>query len=113
MTSLTITVFNSTTTTETGNSYPFDRGQSVFKNFLLNHIPIQSKCGGKAICGYCRVKIVSGQKHCNKPLIEEYNKLGKEQIAQGWRLSCQVYCLKDIQVYIPSYEEVKTIINQD
>ncbi len=84
-----------------GQLYQIKKGQTLLNNLLLNNIHTQSKCGGKAICGYCRVKVLAGQKHCNKPLAEEKNILSKLQIEQGWRLACQVYCLRDISIYLP------------
>jgi len=96
-----------------GQFYPIERGQTVLKNLLLHGISTQSKCGGKAICGHCRVKVLSTQSHCNKPVAEEKIILGEHQIEQGWRLACQLYCLRDISVYLPSQDEIKQIIHPD
>ncbi len=101
MNSYCFTLFDENKTTE-GHSYPIERGQTLLKNMFLQNISTQSKCGGKAICGLCRVKILSGQNHCNQPLEEEKIILGETQIEQGWRLACQLYCLRDISIYLPS-----------
>lgn len=89
-----------------GQSYPLKRGYSLLNNLLLNNILSQSKCGGKAICGRCRIKITKGIKHCNKPLPEEQVILSDEQLKQGWRLACQTQCIKDIQFYLPTQREI-------
>lgn len=96
-----LTLFDEANTTK-GQSYPIERGQTLLKNMLLNNISTQSKCGGKAICGHCRVKVLSGQSHCNKPVAEEKIILNELQIEQGWRLACQLHCLRDINAYVPS-----------
>lgn len=90
-------------------SYPLNRGQSLLKNLLHNDILTHSKCGGKAVCGLCRVKVTSIQKFCNKPVSEEIIHLGELQIKQGWRLACQLYSLKDISLYIPSLDEINQL----
>lgn len=89
-------------------SYPLNRGYSLFNNLLLNNIASHSKCGGKAICGRCRIKLLSGREHCNKPNAEEQALLSEEQINQGWRLACQVQCVRDIRFYIPEINEIET-----
>ncbi|MCU7800049.1 MAG: 2Fe-2S iron-sulfur cluster binding domain-containing protein [gamma proteobacterium symbiont of Lucinoma myriamae] len=68
---------------------------------MLHSVDTASKCGGKAICGCCRVKILSGHKYCNKPVSEERVILNKQELKQGWRLSCQLYCLRDVTIFIP------------
>ena len=85
-----------------GQPYRLERGQTLLKNLLLNEITTNSKCGGKAICGHCQVQIISGRKYCNKPVAEEKAQLTGLQIKQGWRLACQLYCLKDVSLYLPS-----------
>lgn len=105
MSAYSFTVFDELTE-DKGQSYPLQRGQTLLKNMLLHKISTHSKCGGKAICGHCRVKIISAQSHCNKPVAEEKIHLSEEQIQQGWRLSCQLYCLKDITIYFPTQDEI-------
>jgi len=91
----------------TEQSYPLKRGYSVFNNLLLNNIATHSKCGGKAICGRCKIKITAGIEHCNKPLAEERVFLDNELINQGWRLACQTQCIRDIRLYIPTQREIE------
>ncbi|MCW8930224.1 MAG: 2Fe-2S iron-sulfur cluster-binding protein [Gammaproteobacteria bacterium] len=100
-------------TDSTGIPYPLERGQTLLKNLLLNNITPFSKCGGKAICGLCRVQVLSGKQYCNKPVIEETNILSNELIEEGWRLACQLYCLKDVQLYLPSKEEIEHMCSSE
>lgn len=91
------------------SAYPLERSQNLLKNLLINRITTFSKCGGKAICGGCRVKITAGHRYCNKPVAEEKVHMTEQQLEQGWRLACQVFCLRDINVYLPTIEEIKNL----
>jgi len=104
MTNYTFTIYSSVDaySTSSGNSYTLERAKSLLNNFMLHGIHTQAKCGGKAICSQCRVKILSEQNYCNKPVAEENIFFTAEQIKQGWRLACQLYSLRDISLYLPS-----------
>ncbi len=104
------TVFDSHEITQ-GKIFPLERGKTIFNNFALQHIQSYSKCGGKAVCGRCRVKILTGQEHCNKPVAEEKIILNPELLEQGWRLACQLYSLKDISIYTPTDEEISAVVH--
>lgn len=95
----------------TGNKYELQRGYSLLNNLLLNDIITPAKCGGKAICGRCRVRIINGNNYCTKPNPEEKARLNPEQLALGWRLACQTQCIKDIQIYLPDSSEVSSETN--
>lgn len=84
------------------NSYSLDRSKTLHNNFMQHNIKTHSQCGGKAICGGCRIKILSGQRYCNKAVDEEKIILTEQELEEGWRLACQLYCLKDISLFIPS-----------
>ncbi len=90
-----------------GQTFQLDRGKSLLNNMLLHNISTHSKCGGKAVCSRCRVKILSDQNYCNKPVKEEKIIFNQVQIEQGWRLACQVYCLRDVSIYLPSKLEIE------
>lgn len=85
--------------------YSLQRSQSILKNLQLYQYPSQAKCGGKAICSLCRVKVLAGARHCNKPVAEELNRLSTEQLNQGWRLACQLYCLQDLRLFVPPLKD--------
>jgi len=61
---------------------------------------IRSECGGKGICGKCRV-IVRDLKAVNKVTSTEKKHLSKSEIDLGYRLACQTTILKDLVVIIP------------
>jgi len=81
------------------------KGTSILEAALKAGIPINSPCGGKGICGKCRVKISP----LPSPSPSEVKILGKD-INEGWRLACQHYISQDSFIEIPSssrfYEQV-------
>lgn len=81
-------------------------GRSLLNNFLIEDAPIHTVCGGHANCGCCRVKVLEGSKGMNQPNQREILRLGEKLVSQGWRLSCQSYCLRDIVVHMPQTDEL-------
>ena len=79
---------------------------SLLNNFLINEAPIHTICGGHANCGCCRIKILEGKKGLSQPNQWEIRRLGKDLIAQGWRLSCQTHSLRDLVVHMPTSNEL-------
>ncbi len=75
-----------------------------------NKINISSACGGKASCGYCKVKVLSGGESL-LPTEEAF--MSREERLSNMRLACQVKIKKDIEIMIPDFlETVKTIIRR-
>lgn len=75
-----------------------------------NKINISSSCGGKASCGYCKVRVLSGG---GQILPTEEGFMSREEKLAGMRLACQVKVKNDLEIYIPDYIEiVKTIVNK-
>lgn len=84
-------------------------GERVFKalggDYLLNYfnqykIFIPSACGGKATCGFCKIKVLSGGGNI-LPTEEVY--ITKQEREEGIRLACQVKIKQDVEIYIPEY----------
>ncbi len=73
-------------------------GDSLLSSLSEEKIFIPSACGGKATCGYCKVKILEGEKPV-LPTEEPY--LTGEEKKDGIRLSCQIKVKNDLSVYIP------------
>ena len=83
-------------------------GDYLMGYLTANGVPVSSSCGGKAICGYCKVKVLNG----GGPLLPtEEPFMSREARLAGMRLSCQVKVKNDIEVYIPDYlETVRDIV---
>jgi len=71
---------------------------SLLNNYLMQNIPIQTLCGGKAGCGRCRFRVVAGASGLSPLRPAEIARLGETLIAAGWRLSCQSHALRDVTI---------------
>ena len=64
-------------------------------------INIDTPCGGKGICGKCKVLINKGKGITTTTPIEE-ELLSEEEIKKGFRLACQAELFKDSIIEVPS-----------
>jgi len=67
-------------------------------------VTIQSECGGKGICGKCKVKVLDK----NFPVsASDRNFFNTDEIEKGWRLACKSLVKRNLKVEIPSYGSLK------
>lgn len=78
---------------------------SLLNNYLMQNIPIQTLCGGKAACGRCRFRVLEGAAHLSPVRPAEIARLGETLIGAGWRLSCQTHALRDVTIELPEMDE--------
>lgn len=78
---------------------------SLLNNYLMQNIPVQTLCGGKAGCGRCRFRVLEGAAHLSPVRPAEIARLGEALIAAGWRLSCQSHALRDVTIELPNLNE--------
>ena len=78
----------------------FSKGMSVLDALGVDDTQIQSDCGGKGVCGLCRVVLVSGD--ARPPTPREHARLSAEQLRQGTRLACQLYPEGDVKIMVPA-----------
>ena len=78
---------------------------SLLNNYLMQNIPIQTLCGGKAACGRCRFRVLEGAAHLSPVRPAETARLGDALIGAGWRLSCQSHALRDVTIELPNLNE--------
>lgn len=81
-------------------------GQSLLSSLLHEGQPIHTRCGGRARCGCCRVRVLAGARGTSPPRPQEVARLGEAAMADGWRLACQTYILRDLTIFLPSAEEL-------
>jgi Na+-transporting NADH:ubiquinone oxidoreductase subunit F len=72
-------------------------GQSLLAALASEGVPIPSPCGGKATCKQCRLQIVEG---ASDPLETDCSTFTKQQLKEGWRLSCQLKVKNDLHVHV-------------
>jgi Na+-transporting NADH:ubiquinone oxidoreductase subunit F len=73
-------------------------GRPLLFSLMANRVLIPSACGGRASCGQCRVRVLSGVEGHVK---EERAILSAEERARGVHLSCQVRVEGEVRVAIP------------
>jgi len=70
-------------------------------------IIIRSECGGRGVCGKCKV-IVKNADAISEISGIERKLLSQREIEEGYRLSCQTRIFKDVVVMIPLESRVET-----
>ena len=70
-------------------------------------VPIQSACGGKGICGKCRVVVEKSARPLPPPSRREKEALGRTLIRQGYRLACETVLTHDATIRIPRESRVR------
>jgi len=75
-------------------------GTFIFDAAKEAGISIRSECGGKGLCGKCRVIVKSPEALSNLTKAEKKH-LSKREIESGYRLACQARVLKDVNIIIP------------
>jgi uncharacterized 2Fe-2S/4Fe-4S cluster protein (DUF4445 family) len=86
-----------------GRTIPAGAGESIYEALRHNGIYLVASCGGKGVCGKCRVKIIEGRSR-----IEETGRLKKKDRAENIVLACQTFPEEDILIEIP--EDAKLVI---
>jgi Na+-transporting NADH:ubiquinone oxidoreductase subunit F len=76
-------------------------GTTLLKALESHDIFIPSACGGRAICGLCKVTILEG---ATAPILQrERFHLMDAEIEQNVRLSCQIGIANDLKIRIPEF----------
>ena len=73
-----------------GKSANFQNPVNLMQALLDMGLPVASSCGGVAVCGKCRIRIVSGGENLNPPNEDEKFLIEKERLEKDERISCQV-----------------------
>ena len=74
-------------------------GVSILQALKQNNIFLSSACGGRGICGLCRLKVLEG---APAQLTQaETVHLNPEEVRAGFRLACQIKLEQDAQISIP------------
>lgn len=78
-------------------------GESIYTVLKKNGIYLVASCGGKGVCGKCRVKVIEG-----KSRIESTSKLRKKDREENIVLACQAFPEENILIEIP--EDARLVI---
>lgn len=74
-------------------------GQNILDIAREAGVGIASLCGGRRVCGACRVQVLEGNVSPPTPL--ERETFSTEELTSGYRLACHTRPLGDIKVHIP------------
>jgi len=86
-----------------GKSITAEPGKSVYQTLRDNGVYLVASCGGKGVCGKCRVKVLEGTYKS-----ESAAKLKKKDIGDKIVLACTTFPEEDILIEIP--EDSKLVI---
>jgi len=86
-------------------NFEIEKKQTLLKSFRDYSIDFEAPCGGKGICGKCKIQILQGND--KKFHVEEINYFSKEELELGWRLSCLYEPENDILVNWENTESQK------
>lgn len=67
-------------------------------------LAIRSDCGGKGVCGKCR--IIAADKSSLTPITEAEKDLSPSELRSGYRLACESFVADDATIYIPEESRV-------
>ena len=73
---------------------------SILNLLQRNGVSIQTLCGGRAQCGRCLIRILSGAERMNKKNQREIIRLKSMNAGEDMRLACQSYTRGDIEIEI-------------
>lgn len=75
-----------------------DSSKNLLENLSANDIVLPSACGGRGLCGMCKLQVMSGGGTITD---KEEKKLSTEQLENNWRLACQTTFDSDIAITLP------------
>ncbi len=92
---------------------PAATGQTLLEAFIEAGIFLRTDCGGKGLCGKCRVTITGdSQNRVEKPDESEKKCLGQTDLATGYRLACRVRVKADLAMDIPDASRLNAEVAQ-
>ncbi|OYT51306.1 hypothetical protein B6U66_04180 [Candidatus Bathyarchaeota archaeon ex4484_135] len=71
------------------------KGDSLFSVLMSMGHMFPSNCGGKGLCGRCRVRVLKGEDLLSPPSELERKILAERELKAGWRLACQAEALSN------------------
>ena len=69
----------------------------------IKDLHIDASCGGKGTCGKCKVKVLKGE--LPKPSVSESKYLSSQELKDGYRLSCMVPVIGNVDVLVNGINE--------
>jgi uncharacterized 2Fe-2S/4Fe-4S cluster protein (DUF4445 family) len=83
-----------------GARVPAEVGARLYQALIAAGAAVDAPCGGRGICGLCRVRAFGGLEPPGEP---ETTTLGPSMLAAGWRLACVARIAGDVEVLVADY----------
>ena len=84
----------------TGRTAHTNAALSILNALMRQAVPIMHQCGGKAVCGTCRIRIISGAEYLSPKNEREITRLAAMNAGPDIRLACQTYARGDIEIVV-------------
>lgn len=86
----------------------FKRGITVLEAAKRLGVDLESICGGKGICGKCKISVTSSEEPLPKATPAEERLLSKEELDRGVRLACLLKPKGSLVVEVPLWSRRRT-----
>jgi ferredoxin len=85
-----------------GSGEAFQAGllTSLLNVLLSNRFPIDTVCGGRAVCGRCLIRVLSGAEYLSPRRDAENRKLAALEAGEDMRLACQSYTRGEVEIEV-------------
>lgn len=82
--------------------------KSIMQALLLANAEISALCGGKGICGKCKIKFFKGK---TEPSDKDRKTFSEKELEDGYRLACTAYPRETavIQLYMQKEQKIKVV----
>lgn len=84
----------------------FESGESLLLLCQKAGIPVAANCGGKGICGKCKVRFLKG---APLPTAQERRFFQPDELRQGYRLACLSRLYTDCEIEVPKQRKVDAV----
>lgn len=84
----------------------FESGESLLLLCQKAGIPVAANCGGKGICGKCKVRFLKG---APLPTAQERRFFSPDGLRQGYRLACLSRLYTDCEIEVPKLRKVDAV----
>ena len=91
---------------ESTKEIPLSPVVSVLNTLIKEGVAVRHDCGGKALCGTCRVRVHGGAEGAGLNPIDgaERKRLDAVGAEPDERLACRLYSRRDVELTVPGRE---------
>lgn len=87
-----------------------EEGESLMNALIREGYYLSAPCGGKGRCGKCGIQVLEGEVPVSP---EDENRFTKQELEDGWRLSCKLYPAEDLKIAFTLNDESQFEILSD